>query len=271
MSVSNLAKQRGKILEEILRHHREQLPRLMRDTPLEDLRAFASVAPPTVDVTAALRRPHLALVAACQKASPVRGLLARPYAAPAQARLYTQAGATAVAVWTDARHYQGQLADLRDVRESLRPKFPVIRHDFIFDPYQVYESRVAGADGILLLAAALGAGELQALAQLARRLGMTPIVDVHTPDELARALAAEPPILYLNRRSWHTFEVEEDVVARLLPAVPPGVLALAAGGIHTAADVRALRQTGATAVLLGEALARHKAPQQFLRELLAAG
>ena len=130
MSVSKLAKQRGQILDEIMAYHREQLPKIMRETPLEDLRAFASIASPPRDFHAALAQPGVSLIAECKKASPSKGLMVRNYDPVAIAKAYQKAGASAISVLTDGRHFQGSLEDLRDVRETV--KIPVLRKDFIF-------------------------------------------------------------------------------------------------------------------------------------------
>lgn len=267
MSVSNLAKRRGKILDDIMRDHRERLPKTMADTPLEDLRAFASVAPPPTDLRAALEATRLHLIAGLQKASPVRGLLVRKYDPVRLARQFANAGATAVAIHTDTRHYQGQLEELRDVRETLPAKVPVIRLDFIFDPYQVYESRVAGADGLVLLTAVLGENDLRTLIQLSQKLGMTPLVDVHTAEDVARAIAAQAPIILVNRRSWQTFEVDEGLPAQLRPAIPAAVPVIVGGGISQPADLTPLRRLDVQGVLVGEALTRSKDPLAVLKAL----
>ena len=138
MSVSNQAKSRGKILDEIMAYHRENLPKIMREVPLADLRAFANVTAPARDFYAALKKPGVSLIAECKKASPSKGLMVRKYDPVELARTYAKAGASAISVLTDARHFQGSLEHLRDVKEAV--KVPVLRKDFIFDPYQVYEA-----------------------------------------------------------------------------------------------------------------------------------
>lgn len=150
MSVTKIAKQRGKILDEIMAHHREQLPKIIRETPLENLRAFAQVALPPANFYDALRQRGVSLIAECKKASPSKGLIVRNYDPVQLAKTYQKAGAQAISVLTDGRHFQGSLDHLREVKEAV--KIPVLRKDFIFDPYQIYESRVAGADAILLIA-----------------------------------------------------------------------------------------------------------------------
>ncbi|MCA9959223.1 MAG: indole-3-glycerol-phosphate synthase [Anaerolineales bacterium] len=270
MSVTNLAKRRGKILDDILHYYREQLPKTMRETPLEDLRAFASVAPPKTDLTQLLRAPGTTLIAGCQKASPVKGLLVPGYNAVRRAEKFVEAGATAVAIHTDARHYQGQLEELRDVRETLPRKIPVIRHDFIFDPYQMYESSVAGADAVWLITAVFGESDLREMLQLAQKLDMTPIVDVHTEAELAQATAVNAPVIAINRRNWQTFALHEERVAELRPQVPETTLVIASGGYDTPEAIRQERGQHLHGVLVGEALARNKTPDLLLRNMAKA-
>jgi indole-3-glycerol phosphate synthase len=285
VSVSNLAKRRGIILDEILRYHREQLPKIMREAPLEDLRALAMIAPPPLDFRAALNRPGVGLIAECKKASPSRGLLLNDYDAAALARTYARAGASAVSVLTDGRHFQGSLDDLRRVKEALsdleglapkherRPAIavPVLRKDFIFHPYQVYEARAAGADAILLIAAVLSDADFKELLPLTHQLGMNALIEVHTEAELERVLPLQPPIIGINNRNLQTFAVDFANSARLRRLIPEGIITVAESGIKTAEDVRQMRQLGMAAVLVGEALVRSKNIMDTTRALVKAG
>jgi indole-3-glycerol phosphate synthase len=200
VSVSRQAKQRGEILDEIMRYHREQLPKIMRGTPLSDLRALASIAPAPVDFAGALQREGVRLIAECKKASPSRGLMVPNYDAVRLAQQYVEAGASAISVLTDARHFQGSLDDLSNVRDMLdtlpdERKVPLLRKDFLFHEYQIYEARAAGADAVLLIAAVLGASDLRALMQLAQKLGMDALVEVHTQAELEQVLPLGPRVM----------------------------------------------------------------------------
>ena len=270
MSVSKLAKQRGKILDEIMRYHREHLPQVMREIPLADVRALAMVAPPPADFYAALNRPGVALIAECKKASPSKGLMVPNYDPVSLARTYTRGGAAALSVLTDARHFQGSLADLRDVKEAL-PRVPVLRKDFIFHPYQVYEARAAGADAILLIAAVLSDKEMGSLLALAHELGMNALVEVHTDGELAQVLPRQPRIIGVNNRNLQTFAVDFANTARLRAKIPAGILTVGESGLKTAADVRQMAAIGVDAILVGETLVRSKKVLKTTRELVAAG
>ncbi len=286
MSVSNQAKRRGAILDEIMLHHREQLPKTMRETPLADLRALVRLAAPPLDFYAALKAPGVSLIAECKKASPSKGLIA-PHYDPAQiAQTYVRGGAQAISVLTDARHFQGSLAHLRDVKQavsqakSLIPDkkdprrergIPVLRKDFIFHPYQIYEARAAGADALLLIAAVLTGGDLGSLLALTHELGMTALVEVHTAAELERALTWQPRVIGINNRNLQTFTVDFDATARLRPLIPPEVAVVSESGVQTPEDVRLLRQLGVDAVLIGETLMRSKDMLGMTRMLANAG
>ncbi len=269
MSVTNLAKRRGEILDEIMAHHREILPKTMAETPLEDLRAIASVAPPPRDFAAAVRAPGLSLIAECKKASPSKGLLVPNYDPARLARAYEKAGARAISVLTDARHFQGALSHLRDVREAVR--LPVLRKDFIFHPYQVYEARAAGADAVLLIAAVLSDTELRELLALSRRLRMAALIEVHDENELARALPLRPELIGVNNRNLQTFEIDLSATGRLRALIPPEIGVVSESGLKTVADVQAMKEAGADAILVGESLVRSKDIATATRALVEAG
>ncbi|MBP6786484.1 MAG: indole-3-glycerol phosphate synthase TrpC [Candidatus Promineofilum sp.] len=269
MSVTNLAKRRGEILDEIMTHHRENLPKVMADVPFADVRAMAAVAPPPRDFAAAVRAPGVSLIAECKKASPSRGLLIRNYDPVRLARLYEKTGARAISVLTDARHFQGALAHLRDVREAVG--LPVLRKDFLFHPYQLYEARVAGADAVLLIAAVLSDAELRELSALASKLGMAALIEVHSEEELARVVQLKPGIIGVNNRNLQTFEVDFDNTARLRALIPPEIAVVGESGITSPDDVRAMRAAGVDAVLVGEALVRSKDIGGLTKALVAAG
>ena len=272
MSVTKLAQRRGTILDEIMTFHRENLPKIMRETPLADLRALASVAPPTLDFYAALKKPGVSLIAECKKASPSKGLMVPHYNAAELAKEYAKAGASAISVLTDARHFQGSLADLRDVKETVaKKKVPVLRKDFIFDPYQVYEARVAGADALLLIASVLSDGDLKELLALTHRLSMNALIEVHTEEELARVLPLQPRIVGVNNRNLQTFEVDFENTARLRQQIPADVVAVGESGLKNASDVRKMAEIGVDAILVGETLVKSKDVYKTTVEFVRAG
>lgn len=272
MSVTKQAQRRGTILDEIMTFHRENLPKIMREIPLADLRALTSVAPPTLDFYAALKKPGVSLIAECKKASPSKGLIVPHYDAVEIAKAYAKAGASAISVLTDGRHFQGSLADLRDVKEAVgKKKVPVLRKDFIFDPYQVYETRVAGADALLLIAAVLSDADLRELLALTHRLEMNALIEVHTEEELARVLPLQPRIVGVNNRNLQTFEVDFNNTARLRKLIPAEVVTVGESGIKTAADVRQMAKIGVDAILVGETLVKSKDIYKTTAEFVRAG
>ena len=280
MSVSNVAKRRGTILDEIMTYHREQLPKIKREVPLENLRAFAGVTPPALDFFKALRAPGVTLIAECKKASPSKGLIVADYDPADLAKTYMSAGAGAISVLTDGRHFQGSLTDLRNVKEATTglkvaggnlTAVPVLRKDFIFDPYQVYETRVAGADALLLIASVLGDSEISELLKLTRQLGMEALIEVHTEKELQRVLALDPRVIGVNNRNLQTFEVDFENTARLRQMIPADVAAVGESGLKTADDVRKMRDIGVDAVLVGETLLRSKDVFKMAKSFVLAG
>ncbi len=271
MSVSHLARQRGKMLDEIMAYHRDRLPKVMRELPLVDVQALAMTAPPPLDFYAALDRPGLSLIAECKKASPSRGLLLPDYDPVQLAQTYVRGGAAAISVLTDGRHFQGSLAHLEAVRTALGEAVPLVRKDFIFHPYQVYEARAAGADAILLIAAVLSRTQLHELLALARRLGMEALVEIHDLNELAWVLPLGPRVIGINNRNLQTFEVDWNNSLRLRPHIPAGIHVVAESGIQTPDQVRALRDAGLNAILVGETLVRSRHILHTVRELVEAG
>ena len=271
MSVTNVSKRRGTILDEIMAFHRENLPKIMRDVPLENVRAFAQTAPPPLDFQAALKAPGLSLIAECKKASPSKGLIAPDYDAVSLAQQYVAGGARAISVLTDGRHFQGSLADLRDVKEALGDKVPVLRKDFIFDPYQIYEARAAGADAILLIAAVLGDNEVRDLLKLTHKLGMNALVEVHTEAELKRMLALNPRIIGVNNRNLQTFTVDFENTARLRAMIPADVVVVGESGLKTAVAAHHMFKIGVDAILVGESLVRSKDVVQATKRFVEAG
>jgi indole-3-glycerol phosphate synthase/phosphoribosylanthranilate isomerase len=242
------------ILDDIFAYKRIELAEHKQARPLADVQAETAQATPPRDFVAALRespsRP--ALIAEVKRASPSRGLLVQDFDPLCLARAYQQNGAAAISVLTDEHFFQGHLDYLKAIRKEV--DLPILRKDFVFDPYQVYEARAAGADAILLIVAMLSDEELHALHRLARALGMTALVEVHDEPELRRALALRPRLIGVNNRDLRTFAVDLATTERLRPFVPPDVTLVAESGIHTPADVDRLAQIGADAVLVGESL-----------------
>jgi len=256
------------LLTRILAHKRTEVARRQIKIPLEKLRISLAQAPPTRDFAAALRKTDaVALIAEVKKASPSRGVFLEYFDHREIARTYSANGAAALSVLTDTRFFQGSLKYLEGIRRQANPELrtaepatagvPLLRKDFILDPYQVYEARVYGADALLLIVAALDDTTLRELLALTQALGMQALVEVHTAAELERALAAEARIVGINNRDLNSFQTTLETTERLAAQLPAGAdrpVLVSESGIFTAADVARLRSCGVDAVLVGEAL-----------------
>jgi indole-3-glycerol phosphate synthase/phosphoribosylanthranilate isomerase len=242
------------ILDDIFAHKRAELVEQQQARPPSDVQAETERAAPPRDFVAALRESQSrpALIAEVKRASPSRGLLVEDFDPVHLARTYQKNGAAAISVLTDEHFFQGHLDHLRAIRQNT--DLPILRKDFVFDPYQVYEARAAGADAVLLIVAMLSDDELHATHRLTRELGMTALVEVHDEAEIRRALTLRPRLIGVNNRDLRTFQVDIDTTARLRSFVPPDVALVAESGIHTPADVDRLAQIGADAMLVGESL-----------------
>jgi indole-3-glycerol phosphate synthase len=258
-------------LEEIIAARRARLEVKKAEVPLERVREAAArrleMASEERDFAGALRRPGLAVIAELKQASPSRGQLCSNYCPREIAPSYEAAGAVALSVLTEEQYFQGSLDDLQEAREATR--LPVLRKDFILEPYQVYESAAAGADAVLLIVAALNDGELSSLIGLAHGLEMAALVEVHNENELERAVAAGARVIGVNNRDLRTFEVELQTSLCLRPKIPAGCITVSESGIGTAADLAMLQEAGFDAVLIGERLIAQPDPGRALRELLA--
>ncbi len=253
-----------------LSEHVAEVRRGLERRPLDTSRlmALALGLPPARGLAAALRAaPPPAVIAEVKRASPSAGPIAEVDAAE-RAREYERAGATAISVLTEPRHFGGSLADLRAAH--LAVSVPVLRKDFLVHPDQVLESRVQGADAVLLIAAALPGRELPAMLQAARDLELDALVEVHTEAELEAALAAGAEVVGVNARDLETLEVDPEGALELLGRVPADRIAVAESGISSRAEVERAVAAGARAVLVGEALMRAADPAAALRELRGA-
>jgi indole-3-glycerol phosphate synthase len=212
---------------------------------------------------------QVAVIAEIKKASPSKGLLRDPFVPAQIAGSYAAFGAACLSVLTDQDFFQGSEAHLREARAACA--LPVLRKDFIIDPYQVYEARVIGADCILLIVAALGDALLRDLAQLALHLDMDVLVEVHDEVELERALDLRLPLIGINNRDLRSFETRLDTTLRLLKDVPEDCIVVTESGIHTVEEVAMLREHGVHAFLVGEVFMRAAEPGEKLAELFGTG
>lgn len=260
------------ILDRILGDKVLEVEDRRRRRPLADLMAHTRNLPPPRDFVGALHEDTYAagtpvrIIAEVKKASPSNGVIRPNFDPVAIARTYAANGAAALSVLTDEKYFQGKLEFLGAIRREV--PLPLLRKDFILDPYQVYEARIAGADAILLIVAALDSGRLGALLQLAHDLGMAALLEVHTIEELERILPLRPRVVGINNRDLRTFRTDIDTTLQLLPSIPPGVVVVSESGIKAAADIARLRARGVHAFLIGESLLRAPDPGLQLRELL---
>jgi indole-3-glycerol phosphate synthase len=254
------------VLQEIVSHKREELAARRVRIPLDEVRRRAADAPPARPFLAAVRRPPLRLIAEVKGASPSAGTIRSEFDPAAVARLYAESGAAAISVLTDARFFRGDDTHLVAVRRAVG--VPVLRKDFVLDPYQVHEARALGADAVLLIVAILEDSALRDLAALASDLGMAALVEVHTEAELLRALGGRPALVGINNRNLDTLETSLEVTRRLYPLVPRGTAVVGESGVETRAHVEAMDRLGLDALLVGTALMRAADPAARVRELL---
>jgi indole-3-glycerol phosphate synthase len=237
--------------------------------PMAAVEAAALAQPPAIDAFAALRRAdRVKIIAEVKRASPSRGELASIPDPALQARLYEQGGASAISVLTEGRRFKGSLADLVAVKSAVG--LPVLRKDFIATEYQVLEARAAGADLVLLIVAALEQDLLSRLHALALELGMTPLVETHSADEVDRAADIGARLVGVNARDLSTFDLDPDLFGRLVERIPADAVKIAESAVLTPADVAHYRAAGADVVLIGEALVTGD-PVTTLHAFLEAG
>jgi indole-3-glycerol phosphate synthase len=231
--------------------------------------ARASVIPPPRDFAGALRSGAPAIIAEVKRSSPSAGSIAEGADAVERARAYAAGGAAAISVLTEPRHFHGSLGDLRSVRAAVER--PVLRKDFLIHPSQLIESRAAGADAVLLIASALPGREIEGMLAAARDLGLGVLLEVHSDDDLLRALATDADVIGVNARDLESLEVDLQGALRRLARVPDGTISVLESGVRGRADVEAALGAGASAVLVGETLMRAADPAATIRELLAVG
>lgn len=223
------------------------------DLSLEEVKKLAEQAAPALRALDFISpADHIKVIAEVKRASPSRGDMAEIADPAALASLYETAGASIISVLTEGRRFKGSLDDLRAVRAAV--SIPVLRKDFISTEYQVYEARAAGADVVLLIVAALDSQTLSRLFKLITSLGMTPLVEAHSADEVREAVDLGAELIGINARDLNTFELDRDLFGTLATAIPAGTVRIAESAVRTAADVAHYRRAGADAVLVGEAL-----------------
>ncbi|OAI53604.1 indole-3-glycerol-phosphate synthase [Betaproteobacteria bacterium SCGC AG-212-J23] len=222
---------------------------------------------PVRDFIAALQKRRPAVIAEIKKASPSRGVLRANFDPAAIARSYERCGAACMSVLTDKEFFKGDAADLKAARAACA--LPALRKDFVIDPWQVHESRMLGADCILLIAACLSRAEMLELERVAHSLGMAVLVEVHDGEELENAVALKTPLLGINNRNLKTFETRLETTIDLLPKLPKGKIVVTESGILAPADVARMRRHGVETFLVGEAFMRASDPVAALKALFS--
>jgi indole-3-glycerol phosphate synthase len=260
------------ILKQILQVKAEEVATGAAARPLKQLRAEVESAPPVRDFLGALKASQAAgraaVIAEIKKASPSQGVLREGFDPAAIARSYAAAGASCLSILTDNPFFHGRAEYLRQGREACA--LPVLRKDFMIDPWQVYESRLMGADCILLIVRALGDAQMAELAGTASDLGMDALLEVHDREELDRALALKPPFIGINNRDLTSFRTDMGITLALLHRIPDGCLVVTESGIKSREDVQRMRKHGVHGFLVGETFMRADDPGQKLAELFAA-
>ena len=256
------------ILDEILQNKRVEVEKAKRSYPLEFLSSQIEKTQPPKDFLKSIKSDgRVKIIAEIKCASPSKGILREDFNPTQIARSYAQGGASAISVLTDERFFKGDLTHLRDVKGAV--SIPLLRKDFIIDPYQVYEARLYGADAILLIAAVLDAKTLTELLRLTHFLGMNAIVEVHSEGELEKALIAEGKIIGINNRDLKTFNVSLQVSTRLMNLIPKEKVAVSESGIGSSEDIKRLKNEGIYTFLIGETFMKARDPGEKLKNLLA--
>jgi len=257
------------VLDEILASVRADLAERQQQTSLDRLKAMAREAPSTRDALAALNGDDVAVIAEVKRASPSRGPLAEIADPAGLAGDYAAGGARVISVLTEPRRFGGNLDDLAAVRAAV--DVPVLRKDFIISSYQLWEARSYGADMALLIVAALDQSALISLVERAESIGLLPLVEAHTAEEVRRAVDAGAKVIGINARNLATLDVDRSIFGRLAPLIPDGIVKVAESGVRGPHDLLAYAAAGADAVLVGESLVTEKDPRTAVADLVTVG
>jgi indole-3-glycerol phosphate synthase len=254
------------MIDDIVAEKREEVAQRKRELPLSVLKERIAQSRAPLDFAAAINGDSTRLIAEVKRASPSRGVLCPDFDPVALARSYAQAGAAAISVLTEVNYFEGSIDHLVAIREAVN--LPLLRKDFIFDPYQIYESRAYGADALLLIVAILSQEQLEELLSLSRSLGLRCLVEVHNESEVERALISGAEIIGINNRDLTTFAVDINTTHRLRPLIPRGRIVVSESGINRREDIEKLKEWGVGAVLVGEALVTADDIPTRMKELL---
>ncbi|MFC2002323.1 indole-3-glycerol phosphate synthase TrpC [Chloroflexota bacterium] len=254
------------ILNKIIAEKRKEVEQRKEIMPISILKERVARQEATLDLALALNGNGIKIIAEVKQASPSKGVLCPDFNPVELAKSYAHGGAAAISVLTEANYFQGSLNHLAAIREEVR--LPLLRKDFIFDQYQIYESRAYGADALLLIVAILSQEQLEELLPLSRSLGLGCLVEVHNESEVARALRSGAEIIGINNRNLNTFVVDINITRRLRPLIPQGRLVVSESGIKSRSDIEKLKEWGINAVLVGETLVTADDIPTKMRELI---
>ena len=255
------------MLDRIIAQKRQEIEQRKKIATMTYLQERIARQKPPLDIALTLKGDHIRLIAEVKQASPSRGML-RPNLNPVElAQTYAEGGAAAISVLTEANYFMGSIEHLAAIREVVG--LPLLRKDFIFDPYQVYESRAYGADALLLIAAVLNQEQLKELVSLSHSLGLRCLVEVHNTDEVERAVLSGAEIIGINNRDLNTFTVDITTTRRLRPLIPQERIVISESGIKSKRDIEKLGKWGVDAVLVGEALVTAGDVWAKMKELLS--
>jgi indole-3-glycerol phosphate synthase len=256
------------ILDTIIAHKRKELAAEQAQVPLTKLETEITNLPPTRDFRSAITGSGtVKLIAEVKKKSPSKGIIREDFHPVSIAETYVENGAAAISVLTDKHFFAGELDYLRAIRDAVN--VPLLRKDFTIDPYHIYQARLAGADAILLIVAALTAAELRKFMDVADSLSLASLVEVHTPEELTIALDVDAQIIGINNRDLHTFHTDIATTFRLRDTIPADKIVVSESGIYSRDDVMKLREAGVHAMLVGESLMRSPDIGQQVRCLIS--
>jgi indole-3-glycerol phosphate synthase len=257
------------ILDNIVKDKQLELEARKRNLSMVKIQERARSMPPSLNLVSALKGPSVKLIAEVKKASPSRGIICPDFNPVEIARTYAKNGASAISVLTESKYFQGSLDYLENISHSLdEPRLPLLRKDFIFDPYQVYESRAFGADALLLIVAILEREQFQDLLKLSHYLNLSCLVEVHNEAEAEIAIQSGARIIGINNRDLQTFKVDFSTTGRLRQLIPPDRIVVSESGIKSRADMESLKSLGVNGALVGEYLLASRDIPSRMRELL---
>jgi len=254
------------MLDKIIAQKREEVEQRKKVATITYLQERIARQNPPLDLTTALKGDHIRLIAEVKQASPSRGMLSPNFNSIKLAQTYAEGGAAAISVLTEANYFMGSIEHLAAIKEVVG--LPLLRKDFIFDPYQVYESRAYGADALLLIAATLSQEQLKELVSLSHSLGLRCLVEVHNEGEVERAVLSEAEIIGINNRDLNTFTVDITTTRSLRPLIPQERIVVSESGIKSKRAIEKLGKWGVNAVLVGEALVTAGDVMAKMKELI---